>query len=288
MKKLILIALATLPIISFAQNHHEVGLVGGVSGYKGDLAPHWIPHEKAVMPTAGVMYKYFWNPHMGLRANLNVLQITAADSLSHSEADRLRNLSFTNRMIELQVGLEVNLLPIEVDKFKFTPYAFAGVAGFYSNPWAYDLRNEKVFLRDLGTEGQGLPTYPDRKVYSTIQTSFPIGIGVKGFVGKTVMVTGEIGLRYAHTDYIDDVSRTYVNLDTLAYYYGDKSKEMSFRGDELREWDNNNPTDKHRRGDYQNNDWYWSATIGFTVYFEAFGNRKFWKGSKCPRVFGWD
>jgi len=288
MKKFLLLALTALPVLGFSQKHHEVGIVGGVSGYRGDLSPNWIPHEKALMPTAGIMYKYFWNPHVGLRANINVLQITAADSLSISEANRLRNLSFTNRLIELQAGLEFNLLPIEVDRFKFTPYAFAGIAGVYSNPYAYDRENKKVFLRDLSTEGQGLPTYPERKMYSTLQSSFPIGVGFKGFIGKTVMLTGEVGLRYVHSDYIDDVSRTYVNLDTLRYYKGDKSVEMSFRGNELKDFDNNYPDENFRRGDFKNNDWYWSATIGITVYFEAFGNRKNWTGAKCPRVFGWD
>lgn len=286
MKKLLLLALLSLPIGMAAQNHHEVGIVAGVSGYRGDLAQNWIPNPKAVFPTAGIIYKYFPNPQIGYRFGLNALDIGGADSLSSVAADKLRNLSFNNRLLELQAGIEVNLLPIEADRFKFTPYAFAGVAAVYSNPYAYDRMNQKVYLRDLSTEGQGLPGYPDRKSYSMIHASFPIGAGIKAFVGNTVMVTAEVGLRYVVSDYIDDVSRSYVNMDTLLAYKGYKSLELAFRGDELTEWDNNYPKDQFRRGDYRNNDWYWSATIGFTVYFEAFGNPKVWRGSKCPRVIG--
>lgn len=288
MKKILLSALLSLPLGLFAQNHHEVGIVAGVSGYRGDLAQNWIPHAKAIFPTGGVQYKYFRNPNFGFRFGLNVLQIGGADSLSTVQSDVARNLSFSNRLIELQAGVEINLLPVDVYKFKFTPYAFAGVAAVYSDPYAYDNEFKKIYLRDLSTEGQGLPGYPDRKAYSVIHPSFPIGVGLKGFVGKTVMVTAEVGLRYVATDYLDDVSRSYVNLDTLQFYKGAKSVEMAYRGAELPEWDRNYPNDKYRRGDYQNNDWYWSATIGFAIYFEAFGNPKQWRGSKCPRVIGKD
>lgn len=288
MKKFLLFALMSLPLSLSAQNHHEIGLVAGVSGYKGDLAQNWFPHPKAVFPTGGIQYKYFTNPHVGFRFGLNVLQIGGADSLSEVKSDVARNLSFSNRLVELQAGIELNLLPVDIYKFKFTPYAFAGIAAVHSNPYAYDREFKKVYLRDLSTEGQGLPNYPDRKPYSVFHASFPIGIGLKGFIGNTVMVTAEVGLRYVTSDYLDDVSRSYVNLDTLLQYKGAKSVEMSYRGDELKEWDQNYPADKYRRGDYQNNDWYWSATIGFAIYFEAFGNPIQWRGSKCPRIIGRD
>lgn len=288
MKKILLSVLLGLPFATLAQKHHEIGLVGGVSGYRGDLSQAWLPHAKTVFPMGGIQYKFFTNPNFGFRFGLNVLQIGGADSLSASKADVARNLSFSNRLIELQGGVEFNLIPVDVHKYKFTPYVFAGVAAVYSNPYAYDREYKKVYLRDLGTEGQGLPMYPDRKPYSVMHASFPLGLGIKGFIGNTVMVTAEVGLRYVTSDYLDDVSRTYVNLDTLQLYKGAKSVEMSYRGDELAEWDHNFPGDKVRRGDYQNNDWYWSANIGFTIYFEAFGNPLRWRGAKCPRVIGKD
>lgn len=273
-------------ISTYAQKHHEVGIVAGVSGYRGDLSQSWIPHEKTLRPTVGVQYKYFFNPHVGIRAGFNMIQINAADSLSTVKADQLRNLSFHNRLLELQAGIEVNLLPIDMYKFHFTPYVFAGVAGYYSNPYAFDNNNEKVFLRDLSTEGQGVPGYPDRKYYSTLGTSFPIGFGLKAFIGKTVMLTAEVGLRYVTNDYIDDVSRSYINMDTLFHYRGAKSVEMSYRGNMTDEWDGNFPNDQFRRGDYTNNDWYMSATLGITVYFDAFGRSPRWSNRDCPRVFG--
>lgn len=287
MRKLILLALLGFPLgLSAQENHHEVGIVTGISSYRGDLVHNWIPHPKAMFANAGVQYKYFSTPHLGYRFGFSYIQIGGADSISTIASDKARNLSFRNNLLELQAGIELNLFPVDIYKFKFTPYAFVGVAGVYSNPYAYDNEFKKVYLRDLSTEGQGLPNYPDRKSYSVIHGAIPMGVGLKGFVGNTVMLTLEAGLRYVASDYLDDVSRSYVNLDTLSYYKGAKSVEMSYRGSELSDWDKNYPTDNYRRGDFQNNDWYWTFNLGIAVYFDAFGNPEIWSGAKCPRVIG--
>ncbi|MBA4168276.1 MAG: hypothetical protein H0X41_12180, partial [Chitinophagaceae bacterium] len=69
------------------------------------------------------------------------------------------------------------------------------------------------YLRPLGTEGQGTAAYPDRKPYSTIAICVPFGMGVKYAINPRMNIGAEIVHRFTTTDYLDDVSKTYVGSD---------------------------------------------------------------------------
>lgn len=291
LKRFLLFSLCVLPLFAFGQSHHEIGIWAGAANYHGDLQHDWVPTGrnggKTYQPSVGIIYKYFPNPRWGVRFGASYIRITAADSLSNVRADQLRNLSFSNNIVELYGAFEFNFLPIEIHRFRVSPYVFAGIGAFYSRPFAFDIQDRKMDLRSLSTEGQGLPQYPDRKVYPLVNAMFPIGGGIKFFVGKTVMLSAEVALRYTSTDYLDDVSRTYVNMDTLLAYKGANSVDMSYRGKEKAyQWDGNYPNYRFHRGDYKQNDWYWTAGVSATVYFEAFGNVKKYLQIQCPKIFG--
>jgi len=286
MKRLLLAALLLTPLMGFAQRHHEIGLMGGVSNYYGDLQDEKMFSDYNYHAMGGIVYKYYLHPRVGIRFGVAYTQLSAADSLSAVPVKRARNLNFTTDLIEFHGGLELNLFAVDVDRMKFSPYIFGGVALFYSNPYTNNLAGEKVFLRPLSTEGQGLPQYPDRKEYNLVNVSFPFGGGLKFFVGKTLMITTELGFRYCATDYLDDVSKSYVNLDTLASMRGRMAADLAYRGDELGSWDGKYPDYKFQRGDSKNYDWYWFGGINVAIYFDAFGNlRDYWQ-THCPTVFG--
>jgi hypothetical protein len=287
LKRYLLTLLVLLPLFLCAQeseSHHEIGVSFGVSNYKGDLQQKLFP-STGYHPMGGIVYKYFMNPHFGLRFGAAYSRLAGADSVSNIPANKLRNLSFATNMFEMHAALEVNFLPVEVLRFKVSPYAFAGIAGFYYNPYAETPTGSKVFLRPLSTEGQGLPMYPDRKPYSLTNISFPIGGGMKFFVGKAFFLTTELGFRYTNTDYLDDVSKSYVDLDSLSAYKGRLAKSMSYRGNTVPEWDRNNPTYGAPRGDTKANDWYWFGSLSITVYFRAFGNNKEYLMTRCPGFY---
>ena len=44
-----------------------------------------------------------------------------------------------------------------------------------------------------------------------------------------VEICYEIGYRFLFTDYLDDVSKNYINLDVLRQAKGDKAVEMAYR-----------------------------------------------------------
>ncbi len=284
MKRLLLSLSLLLALCVNAQEHHEIGVTVGVSNYYGDLQPKFFSSD-GLHPLGGIVYKYFVNPRVGFRFGATYTALSAGDSTSSIKVIKERNLSFGTHLFELHGGMEFNLLPIEVMDYKVTPYVFGGIAAFYYNPFADDPNGNKVFLRPLSTEGQGLPQYPDRKQYSQLNIAFPFGGGFKFFIGKTLMLTTELGARYTNTDYLDDVSKSYVDLDTLNAYKGKLAKTMAYRGNTLVTWDGNNPYKGAPRGDSKANDWYWFANLSLTVYFKAFGNAREYVKTRCPGFF---
>jgi Domain of unknown function (DUF6089) len=283
--KRILLSLALfLPFCLQAQEHHEIGVTVGIANYYGDLQQKFFPNY-GYEPMGGIIYKYFMSPRIGIRVGASYTNLTAADSMSTIPVNQARNLSFTTHLFEFHAGLELNMLPIEILKNKATPYIFGGISAFYFNPFAEDNNGNKVFLRPLSTEGEGLPMYPERKQYSLVNMAFPFGGGFKFFIGQKIMLTTEIGFRYTNTDYLDDVSKSYVNLDTLQAYKGKLARSMAYRGNTVTGWDHNNPNYGFQRGDTKANDWFYYVNVTATIYFRAFGNPREYLKTKCPGFF---
>jgi hypothetical protein len=68
----------------------------------------------------------------------------------------------------------------------------------------------------LNTEGQGSTLYPDRKPYSAMALCLPIGVGIKYSLNERFNIGFEVLYRFTGTDYLDDVSTTYV--DPIVFY----------------------------------------------------------------------
>jgi hypothetical protein len=280
LKRILLSLALIIPICSQAQQHHEIGLTVGVANYYGDLQNKVFP-SYGYKPMGGIFYKYFLSPHVGLRFGASYATVTAADSLSDIPVNQARNLSFESHIVEIHGGLEINFLPIDVDRMKVTPYIFGGVGAFYFNPYTQNNDGGRTFLRPLSTEGEGLAQYPDRKTYNNVAVSFPFGGGMKFLIGKTLVVTTELGFRYTTTDYLDDVSKSYVNPDTLLAYRGALSKALAYRG---KSGTNAGHSVEYtnQRGDSKANDWFWYGSVGVAVYFRTFGNVKDYLQGRCP------
>jgi hypothetical protein len=260
-----------------------MGIFAGTSNYYGDLQKNWFP-TNGYSSAGGLLYKYFTHPRFGFRFGATYSELTAADSLSPIPADRLRNLNFTTNLFEIHGGIEMNMFNCDPEYSVITPYVFAGLSAFYFNPYTSKADGDKIYLRPLGTEGQGLPTYIDRKSYNLGAIAMPMGGGLKILFGKKVYVSAELGYRMTFTDYIDDVSKSFVNMDTLFHYKGAQSVDLSYRTDELPVGlENSYPNLGFKRGDTRPRDWYWFGGIGITVYFESFGNIWPYRQTRCPK-----
>ncbi|HVI49434.1 MAG TPA: DUF6089 family protein [Chitinophaga sp.] len=277
----ILLLFMAVPFFSFAQDWH-VGAFVGISNYSGDLVKQKVDMRYS-RPSLGLLVRKDINRYLTIRAAFTWGIATGADSTSKQADLVARNLSFKTNIFEGSLIAELNFLDIE--EKGFTPYVFAGVAGFGFDPTAKDQSGNKVRLRPLGTEGQGLPQYPDRQPYDLFSFSFPFGAGVKAILNDKWTLGFEIGLRPTLTDYLDDVSRTYVDQNTLLAYRGQKSVDMAYRGDEVTAkgtTPGTYPPDGTTRGSAKYKDWY--SFSGVTITYRLGGGNGWGKqkAMRCP------
>lgn len=149
----------------------------------------------------------------------------------------MRNLSFRSRIYEGALMAEFNFRPYGpgATESQWTPYIFGGVAAFHFNPEAQytsaDGTTTWVPLQPLCTEGQGTTAYPNRRPYPLVQIAMPFGVGFRWRVSKNISLTAEYGFRKTWTDYLDDVSTTYVGSDLLANEHGGVSAALADRSE---------------------------------------------------------
>ena len=215
MKKLVTALMFCLPLAMFAQNsvtqEGEFGFGVGAAHYFGDLNTRAKLNRPKL--AAGIFFRKNFGNYIALRLAGNFAQLGYSDVYNKdNEFMRRRNLSFNTNVWELGLQGDFNFyrfMPGDPD-FSFTPYITLGVSAFSYDPYAY-LNNEKYFLRQLGTEGQGSSQHPDRKPYSTMALAIPFGVGLKYALNDRINIGAEVVYRFTNTDYLDDVSKTYAD-----------------------------------------------------------------------------
>ncbi len=249
---------------SFSQDEEtdkslSISVFSGVMNYMGDVKPDnfTMTHSN---PVYGVTLRKPINRFFTLRAGYHKGKITAADYWNPEDL-RPRNLSFTSDIKEAYLGLEITLLDITTSRF--TPYMYVGGAMFHFNPWTKDQHGVKTYLMPLSTEGQGLAEYPDRKPYKLTQFSIPFGAGVRLAITDGINLGFEFNERKTFTDYLDDVSGTYVDRDVLQRERGSVAVALAYRADEVPGGRPLFPNAGEKRGTPTQMDWYYF--LGFTL-----------------------
>ncbi len=269
-----------IPVSSIAQPLH-ITAWGGFSGYQGDLESkrNTIAQSNFAF---GFGVKYDLTAHLAIRAGFNSGKIGADDKKNEPNL-RARNLSFQSRITEGNLLLDYSLF--DLSEKRFTPYVFAGVALYHFNPYAFDTLGNKIYLKPLSTEGQGLAQYPNRKEYKLTQLALPFGGGLRLKVSDNVTLGYELGLRKLFTDYLDDVSTTYVDPFVLAQAKGAKAVEMAFRGGELKNSTAVYPPEGSIRGGSKFKDWYYFQGITLTVGLNTGRTKSGKRGNTdCPKI----
>jgi hypothetical protein len=189
----------------------EFGIGVGAAHYFGDLNTRAKLNRPKI--AAGIFFRKNFGNYIAARIVANYAQLGYSDIYNtHNEFMLKRNLSFNTNVWELSLRGDFNFfrfLPGDPE-FNFTPYVSLGLGVFSYDPYAY-LQGQKYFLRPLGTEGQGSSLYPDRKPYSSMAICFPVGVGIKYAFNERFNIALEITHRFTTTDYLDDVSKTYVD-----------------------------------------------------------------------------
>ncbi|MEM6963699.1 MAG: DUF6089 family protein [Bacteroidota bacterium] len=262
---------AVLPFLSFSQDS-EIGLIFGATGYSGDITP-----TSKMLSTGNhhaslsIFGRLDFNRFVAGRASLMFGKISSSDADARSEALRARNLSFQSNLTELAGIIEINPLGTNSMGYRFQPYVYGGVAFFHFKPEA-NYSGQLVELQPLGTEGQGMDGFGEK--YRLNQISIPMGIGVKYRITERINLGFDIGLRKTFTDYLDDVSGTYVNYNELLAGNGSVAAALGNRQGELIE-PGTEPVlveTGAQRGNPDNKDWYYNA--GVTLSYTFFGSTK--------------
>lgn len=224
--------------------HLFVGANLNAANYLGDLAPVNKAASTDISftrPGFGAFAGYRFHNRFAFRGAINWFRLSAddfsADPSSPEAINRYgRNLSFRNDIKELQIGFQGYLFPSH-GSFRQRPpvnfslfvglaavlheprgkvpefdYQSAGIDG--TNPPAAPQAGEWVKLRELGTEGQFVGGPGEE--YSNLIFAIPLTLGAEFRLPGTNLNAGiEAGIRYTFTDYLDDVSTGYVDLDLL-------------------------------------------------------------------------
>jgi hypothetical protein len=278
----LLIILSFITTSSIGQQLH-VGVFGGLAAYNGDLAEKIFP-KKVTNGAVGITGNYEITEQIMIRAGLTYSIVGGADRFSTDTGLVKRNLSFETRVVEFSAVGEYYIFNL-YDR-RYSPYVFGGFAIYRFNPYAYDVNKNKVFLKPLSTEGQGLSGYPDRKPYSLTQLALPFGGGVKFAVTENLRVGVEMGIRKLFTDYFDDISKDYVAEADLLAARGQLAVDMAYRGDEVAGGSPLYPQKDAQRGSPKHNDYYYFAGVHLTYRLGGSGGGMFGGGKRsrtgCP------
>jgi hypothetical protein len=257
----------------------SVGLMNSftdVGGKKG-VGKNFIKdlNWKNTKPSFGIFAMATYKYALGLRLEGTFGSVHAADSqlakVAASTSGRYeRNLSFKSKITDVQLSLEVHPLFFrnydENEAPRLSPYAVAGIGFFMFEPTA-ELKGRTYSLQPLRTEGQGFAEYRDRTPYGLTQVNFPLGIGVRYEVNSFLNARLEVVHRVLMTDYLDDVSKDYVNPDLFATYLPSTQAGVAVQlFDRQGELNSGHQTViGSQRGDPKDNDAYFSVQLKISV-----------------------
>lgn len=285
-KKAILLLFAAFTIVNGYSQNLFLDIYGGAINYGGDLQAKNFTLQRANL-AAGLGLTYRLGSHLSIAAAYMHGKVDADDKLSYPPL-AFRNLSFSTSINEGSLRLEGDLWAIP-EKRKVTPYAFAGISVYSFNPYSYDSTGKKVYLQPLGTEGQGLSEFPEKKPYSLMQFAIPFGFGFKYALSPEINVGAELAFRKLFTDYFDDVSTNYVDTALLSAAHGPYASYFSFRGDELKPPVEFQTNGKRGNPDFNDNFYTISLKISFSLgngsgrTMSSGSSKRFLRQSNCPK-----
>lgn len=292
----------------------EVGVNFGPSFFLGDLGGNTGKGKNSLKDLnfeftkfmKGIFITMYPSKWLGFRVAADYTYLEGDDAIIKTNGiDELwrkqRNLNFKTDVWELYGALEVFPLMFLKRKSEYEPrlrpYGLVGIGIFHFNPKGSitDASGNKTwyYLQPLRTEGQGMAEYPYSKPYKLTQMNIPFGGGIKYYISDRVNFSMEVLYRKTFTDYIDDVSKKYIDQKDFAKYMpasqaslasqlSDKTTPIIFPG--MTRW----PAGT-QRGDKKDGDTYFSviAKLGIRlgpIYESSFAKRAI-KQTRCPAFY---
>ncbi len=187
-----------------------------------------------------------------------------------------RNLKFRSSMLEVYAAAEV-YPTVFMERYeglqgKLRPYGIAGIGAMKFNPKGEYFdgsgNSQWVDLKPLRLEGQGMKEYSKKEEYKSFTIEIPMGFGAKYYIKENMYVGLEVLHRKTFTDYIDDVSTTYIDP---AYFANYLTPEQTAMANQLHFRENfvpggavsRRPVVGEQRGDPTENDSFFSTILRF-------------------------
>ncbi|MBI3501269.1 MAG: hypothetical protein HY063_05690 [Bacteroidetes bacterium] len=310
MRKILLLTLLFSLIVSLADAQHKrrrggfyrkkppyrYELIGslGVTNFLGDLGgadqigTHGFKDLEFVLtrPAVGGSMRWKMQQYFSVKGNLFWGILKGDDKLTKEPFRNNRNLNFKSNIFELTGQVEFNFIKEQkghIYKIKGVRgmahkdrqiYLFAGGGGVYFNPKGKYLDGKWYALQPFGTEGQGLPG--EKKKYVRITSLVTTGAGARFALNRYWGVGMELGMRWSHSDFMDDVSDSYHTQEIKAnggspkaIYFADPSQASGPLPGSV--------CDGCQRGDVHHKDAYMFAvfTVGYKVMYRKRSRSKF-------------
>ena len=287
----------------------EVGVNFGPSFFLGDLGGNQGKGKNSLKDLnleftkfmKGIFISMYPSKWLGFRVAADYTYLEGDDAaINTTGIDELwrkqRNLNFKTDIWELYGALEIYPLSFLRRKTEYEPrlrpYALLGIGIFHFNPKGSltDANGNKTWynLQPLRTEGQGMAEYPYSRPYKLTQMNIPFGGGIKYYISERFNFSIEALYRKTFTDYIDDVSKKYIDEKnfakylpasqaTLATQLSDKTQPIIFPG--MTRW----PAGT-QRGDNKDGDTYFSVIAKIGIRLGQI-NEPSMKQTRCPSVY---
>ncbi len=195
----------------------KVTIGGGVTSYAGDL--NAIGERINTIFSGGILYKFA--PHISLKTEVSFYSLSGTDV---GGKNWQRNLSFRSRNFEGYAGIMYEMFdvenPMRGQGLIINPYLWAGLGFTTFSPYT-TLNNNTYYLRNFKTEDVA---------YSSATAVFPLGAGVRFEISRRVGLSLEGSYRFTLSDYMDDVSTTYIGsaniTDAVRAQLADRGPEV--------------------------------------------------------------
>jgi hypothetical protein len=291
----------------------EVGIGVGPLFFLGDLGGNYGEGSTFIKDVnlstinlaKGVFASYHPTEWLGFRVAFNQGRVEGYDSLIRSkggaeESRKRRNLQFRSNIWEAYGAVEfyptVFFERYDGLQGKIRPYGVVGLGVFKFNPqgryYAPNGSSAWVDLQPLRTEGQGMAEYPDRKPYSLMSMEIPLGVGIKYFIKENFYIGVEVMHRKSFTDYVDDVSTTYIDNNLFGQYMTPQQAAMAnqlyFRENYVPYGSTSRtPPAGEQRGNPNNNDSFFSTILrcGWRLNDSNSPNGRALRQLRCPSYY---
>ena len=257
MKKILSFIFTLFLVIFTNAQRNELGITLGGANVIGDVGkgnyinPFPTRFEEGgkykIPISLGILYRFNFNPHMGLRLNTSYSRFLASDYLSAEQYKIDRKVRISNNILEGALLFEYNFFNInDIQETSHSPYIFGGVGVslFNNKGLAFDSDKRKFEYVENGKQSALV---------------LPFGIGYKYRFNYNWIISLETGFRYTNNDNLDYSNTSLTTDEIKAIAIANNISLDDIRKDRV--------LNGSRFGNLSNKDWYVITGLTLTYSF---------------------